>query len=905
MLHGREAEVAHLASMLAAAAEGRGEAVLLHGEAGAGKSALLDAAAGLAADHLVLRTVGLESESPLPFAALHRLLRPLSHLFREIPEPQAQALGAAFGEVTDARVDPFVIGLATLSVLSEAALEQPVLCLVDDAQWLDSASAEALLFTARRTQADPVTFVFAVRDGFHTFSPEGIPTLPLDRLSGAAARAVLESQSGGLVADHVVDQLIERTAGNPLALTEIPRRLSSAQLQGNEPLPTVLPLGEDVEKVFLERCRVLSSGAQTAMLVAAADDSTRLDVVLRAGAELAAEPADLQEAEESGLLFIASTQVTVRHPLVRSAVYQAATVTQRHRVHAALGRVLTDAGDTDRAAWHLAAAAEGPDEEVAQALDRAGSRAAARGGYAGASAAYERAATLSTTDDARVPRLLEAARNAYASGQTSRASTLLTAARQQSDDATLLADIGRLRGRIEVVAGSATESHRIFIQAARAIAPTDPLRALEMAALAGILLAHGADSGTRLPPDAVPTEVRPEDPIRVRCLKAMLAAMDADSAGDPAAALAALRPGLDAGSDIEDRDIWANLANAALHLGDDVSHRHYLTAMLSAARDQGAVMEALYALHRIPLSELVAGEWEAVRGRADEALSLARVIGLPSQATVPLVWLTLLAALQGKAEYADRLAEAESAAAAHPLGVMTGPVDDLLHWARATHAAGEGSHQEALHQLARMRIPVLIRIAASDRVHGAVRAGEANLARQWIEELEGLGRATGLPWALAGAASGRALLADSDTAAAQFEEALAHHAAAGRPYEHAKAQLSYAEFLRRAQRRVDARAVLQEALGTFEDLGAAPLAARAAEELRASGVTARKRDPSTALLLTPTELRIARLVSQGLSNKDVAAQLWCSPRTVAFHLRNIFTKTGVTSRGGLAQLPLG
>jgi len=369
--------------------------------------------------------------------------------------------------------------------------------------------------------------------------------------------------------------------------------------------------------------------------------------------------------------------------------------------------------------------------------------------------------------------------------------------------------------------------------------------------------------------------------------------------------MALLQEALAAGLTTEDRDLCANLANMALHLGDDRSHRRYFEAMLSAARADGAVMEVLYALHRISLSELAAGDWEAVHRSAEDALALARSIGHPGLTVTPLALLALLAALQGGGDQESLLATTEAALTRHHVGIMDVVVADILRWARAAHAAGSGDHPEAIHNLDQIRMPAARRLTASARITAAVASGDLERARAWTIEMEELAGATGLSWAAAAGHHGRALLDDEGDTKDHFEAALAHHLRSGRRYEQACTQLAYGEHLRRAGHRVQARGHLNKALETFHDLRAEPMVARATRELRASGETARQRNPSTLVDLTPTESTIARLVSQGMSNKDVAAQCFVSPRTVAFHLRNVFAKAGITSRGELARLDLG
>jgi len=905
VLHGRDLERAQLAALVDEACQGRASALVVHGEAGVGKSALLQDLVTGAGDARVLRTQGLESESPLAFAALHRLLRPVLRLLDRLPVPQARALRVAFGQEEGAAIEPFLVAVATLSILTEVAEESPVLCVVDDAHWLDVASADALLFTARRLQADRVALVFAARDGdVRTFSHDGVSSMLLGGLDVTAARALLAEREGDVLGEAVCERLLEQTGGNPLALVELPTVLTAAQLNGSAPMPSKLPLTAGVERLFLDRCRRLPEQVQTLLLIAAADDSGQLATVRRAAAVLGVDERALNEAEQSGLLLTDGDTVRVRHPLVRSAVYQAATGLERRNAHRALADALGEADDPDRQAWHRAAAADGPDEGVVAALERAAVRSERRGGYLAAAAAYERAAELTAGEQPRAARLFAAARNAWACGQTTRARALATAAREGADDRLLRADIDRLRGRIEVNVGSASDAHRIFTQAARVVAADDPTRALEMAVAASLLSIYGADSGMPLDATTILAEGAPGDAPRTRCLKQLLVSVTEASRENWAAAVASLRLALQAGADLSDPDVLGNLGNAALHLGDDEAHRRCFTVMLSGARESGAGMSVLYALPRLAFTQLVAGQWTAAGTSADEALALSLSAGQRPLTVAPLAWLTLLAALQGRPEYDALLTELDEVVAGHPLGVLADPVHDLTRWAKGSHAAHHGDTSAAFHHLSQLRLPAISRIAALDRIEAAVRVGDRDQAATWVEQLASFANDTQWQWALAAVDHGRALLAEAAQAPALFESSLAHHANGGRPYDRARTHLAYGEILRRSQRRVDARTHLRVALEIFEDLHAEPLIARATQELRASGETARKRDPSTQLKLTPMELQVAQLVSQGMSNKEVAAQCWISPRTVAFHLRNCFTKTGVTSRGELAQLEL-
>jgi DNA-binding CsgD family transcriptional regulator len=367
-------------------------------------------------------------------------------------------------------------------------------------------------------------------------------------------------------------------------------------------------------------------------------------------------------------------------------------------------------------------------------------------------------------------------------------------------------------------------------------------------------------------------------------------------------AVTALRLALDAGPGVIDADVLGNLGNAALQLGDDDAHRRYFTAMLTSARDTGAVMLVLYAQQRLAFTQLLGGHWDAARATAVDALTLSRSAAPKALTAAALAWLTLLDALQGRLEYEQRRAELADAIAGRELGILANPVHDMTRWAQATHAAQSGDAVGALHHLRQLRVAAIERMAALDRVDAAVRAGDREQAALWLKDLAEFADATRWPWALAATDHARGLLGDQASAPELFERALSHGVDGGRPYDRARTQLAYGELLRRSQRRADARPHLRAALATFEDLGAEPLAERARTELRASGETARKRDPSTLVTLTPSEAQVARLVGQGLSNKEVASQLWVSPRTVAFHLRGIFTKLGVSSRGELTRL---
>ncbi|MFN8192739.1 MAG: AAA family ATPase [Nocardioidaceae bacterium] len=906
MLVGREGELAALADLVDAARQGTAGSLVLRGDPGVGKSSLLDRVAATAARATVLRTQGLEVESPLAYAALHHLLLPVMSWRDQLPTPQARALRVAFGEEDGAAVEPFLMGVATLGLLSAAAEERLVVCLVDDAHWLDDASADALLFCTRRLGADRVAVVFSVREGVPSrLDKQGLPELTVPGLGADEARELLDRALADGQSAEVTERLLAEADGNPLALLELPRGLTQDQLRGAAPLPPQLRLTDRVEGVFLDRVRRLPDAAQTLLLLAAADD-TGDAAVLRAAATRLGLPAEAIEAgTASGLLRADGDAMTLRHPLVRSAVYQAATEDERRGAHAALADALDGFGRHERAAWQRAAATTGPDPEVAAMLGQVGQRAQRGGAHSAALAAFERAASLTTDPGQRAARTFAAARSAWAAGDSARAQTLLAEATRTATDPAPLADVARLRGHIEVNLGSPDLAHRIFVEAAAEVLPTDPERALELATLAAVMRTHGADSGTRLRETEQLASPVDDEPARTACLRQLFVSMTRTAEGDVRGASEALTAAAAIGTDVDDREVLWNIGNGALHLGDDDVQAQFYALALSRARDTGAVTAVVYALQRLCFSSFLAADLLATRTNAQEAFGLGETLHQPAMTTPPLAWLTLLAALQGTDDYDDLLRRVEDGIERAPLGILADPVHDLVRWAKGTRAAATGDPTGAAHHLGRFRTSSLGRMAVVQRIDTAVRADEPTEAADAVAGLADFAEATGQPWALAAVAFGRAVTHGSASEAEDlFTTALDHQRTARRPLDEARIQLSYGEWLRRAGRRVDARVHLRHALETFQDARAEPLVQRTTQELRASGETARKRDPSTLVKLTPMELKIAQLVASGMSNKDVAAQVWVSPRTVAFHLRNVFAKAQITSRGELANLDL-
>jgi DNA-binding CsgD family transcriptional regulator len=903
VLTGRDDERAAIAALLDAARAGAGGALVVRGVAGSGKSTLLADAVATATDLRVLRTSGVESESPLAFAALQRLLWPLRGRLDVLSPPQRTALRAALGEA-EGEGDRFLAFLGALSLLADAAEQQPVLAVVDDAHWLDDASAEALLFVARRLQVERVALVFAARDGSERrFDPEGVPSLVLGGVDGEAAHALLAARAGGDVDPAVRDRLVQATGGNPLALVELAGALPADQLAGRAPLPSPLPLTGGVERAFLDRVRRLDEPAQRFLLVAAADDTARLAVVRDAAERLGLRDEAQDAVERAGLLRADGDAIGLYHPLVRSAVYRAATSAQRRATHRALADALD--GDPDRRAWHLAAAADRADEHVVAALDGVAERAAGRGGHEAAAAAWARAAELTPGGEDRGRRLYLAASSAWQGAHPSRAAALATAASAAITDPALRARLLTVQGQIEWNTRSLDAGYDLILQAAEVAAGADDAMARQLAMLTASLSAFGARSPRAFDPVALVPEPPPDAPAAMHVAFHLMHGFRALARPDYAAASEAFGRAFaltDADPIDGDHVLQPNLAIAAWVIDDDERSLRLHGDQLTAARRAGAVNMVEHALTRGFFSHLVTGSWTKAAAAAAEASALMAGMRHAGMTTLATTQLALVAALRGEDGADSRLTEAAERRESHPVGITDGQVVDLIHWARGLRAAAQPG--TALHHLEQIRMPLMRRMAALDLFDAAVRAGRLDVLRCWLDEVLAFAEGTGTPSAVAVAEHGRALLAESPGTEGHFEAALAAHAKSPRLPDRARTALAYGEYLRRARRRVDAREHLREALALFEELGAGPMAERAAQELRASGETARRRDVSTATELTAQERQVAGLVRRGLSNRDVAAQLFVSPRTVDFHLRNVFSKLGVASRAELTALPL-
>jgi DNA-binding CsgD family transcriptional regulator len=905
MLYGRDLERSAINALLDGARDARGGVLVLRGQAGVGKSALLEDAVAAAGGVRALRATGVESEFELPFAALHQLLRPvLSHVDR-LPAPQASALRMAFGLASNAHDNRFLVSVAVLGILDELAKESPVLCVIDDAQWLDDASASALEFVARRVDADRIALLFAARDGeVRRFSAPGLPELRVDGLDAGAGGQLLAERVGAPIPAEVLSRLMEATGGNPLALVELPSLITPGQLSGQEPLPWPLPITDAVQRIFVQRVRRLPEPTQRLLLVAAADETSRLATVLAAASELGVPAAALDPAEHADLLAIQSGQLAFHHPLVRSSVYQSATDAERRSVHRALSEVLVEEADADRRAWHLALATVRPDESVVQLLEQTAVRARRRGGFEAACMALERAAQLTAEPEARAGRLAAAGQSAWQAGQLVRAAGLLQQARPLTGDPILGADVDQLRAWIELSVGSSVTARRLLINAAKEIADIDPQRVLEMlsAAAEAAWIAGDAEAGAEL--GQVAARLPPPDTPRARFLHRLLDGFVGLLRGHVARPVRALQDAMDLPADPEP-DLVVRAGHVAFYLGDDDAAYRLNAQTVAAARTTGAIGDLLFASPRLALAEILTGRWSAAEVSADEAARLSRETSQPGLSAVPLVWLVVLAVLTGDEDrFQSLVAKAEDLARSHSLGVFDAQVRDALHWARGLRELAAGKPESAVTWFSAMTHPAVAGMAAAlDRIEAAIRGGHRDEALEWLDRLDAFATHTGIASEQARVAHCRALFADGETARGLFEEALTLHSRSRRPFERARTELAYGEFLRRARRRVEARTHLQAALDRFEQLNARPWAERARFELRAAGRTARKRDPSTVLQLTPQEMQVARFVARGLHTREVAAQLFLSTRTVDFHLRNVFAKLGISSRTELAHLP--
>ncbi|HET6550552.1 MAG TPA: AAA family ATPase [Solirubrobacter sp.] len=935
MLFGREVERQAIERALDAARGGASATLALLGEPGIGKTALLSHALDRAAGMRVLRARGIESEAQIPFASLLELLRPALALLERIPAPQAAALESAFALRPGPALERFAVGAATLSLLAAYAEDSPVAVVVDDGQWLDGSSAQALLFAFRRLVADPIAVLVAARDtGPSLLVGADLPTLRLGGLSGDEAAALL----GAGVAAPVAARLHRATTGNPLAMLEL---AASADDLALAPEGAPVLVSARIARAFVARVASLDEEARRALVLAATSDTGDVATLERAAAALGVDVAAFAGAEAAGLVRLAAGVLEFRHPLARSAIYADAPPAERRAAHRALAAVLPDR-DVDRRAWHLAAAATGTDDAAATALERAGARSRGRSAYATAAAAYERAGRLACGGERRTRLLFEAAGAAWLGGLGARAAALLDEARAASADPVA---IDELAGHIATRRGPVMRGHAILVAASER---AEPERAVAMLAEAALACFWAGDAARMLATAARARAALPSDAsARARFLAASATGMAQIMGGDAAPGAAALHeatalaegaptagtepaappaqaaagappaappagaaaeaqpaapPALGLGDDL---DLLPWLALGPIFLRESGAGRSLVADALAAARDRAAVGALPLLLNLVARDQATTDRCAVAEATYREAIALAREGGQQTELAFGLAGLAWLQARRGREEDCRALA-AEALALCTALGTRlhevwaTAALGELeLGLGRPAAAAEHFERQQRL--LAELAITDVDLSPGVELVDAYLRLGRADDARDAGAAFEAAATAKGQPWSRARALRCRGLLASDEQLAPFFEAALREHARTPDAFEAARTRLAYGERLRRARNRVRAREQLRAALATFERLDAQPWADRARAELAASGETARRRDPSTVDELTPQELQIALLLASGKTTREAAAALFLSPKTIEYHLRNAYRKLGVNSRAELAD----
>ncbi len=901
-LLGRSSECAMLNDLLSAVRHGESRSLVLRGDAGIGKTALLKYLIDSAPDLNVVRAVGVESEMELAYASLHQLCGPLLDRLPRLPPPQGQALEVVFGFSARAAPDRFLVGLAVLSLLSEVAEERPLLCVVDDAQWLDRASALTLGFVGRRLLAEPVGLVFATREPSEEL--RHVSEMRVDGLREGDARALLGSVVQFKLDEQVRDRLIAETRGNPLALLELPRGMSPAQLAGGFGLVGAQPLTGRIEESFARQVEVLSDDVRRLLLIAAADPVGDPQVLWRAAEQAGLAPAAADDAEAAQLLVVRE-RVMFRHPLVRSAIYQSARPEDRRAAHLALADATDRQIDPDRWAWHLAAGATGRDELVALELERSAGRAQARGGPAASAAFMQRSLALTGDAARRGDRALAAAEANLEAGALSAALGLVAAA-EDALDGSQRARVALLRGEIAFASGRGRDAPPLLLQAAQELEATDVnlARATYLEALSAALFAGRlADSVGVLEVSAAarraPPPPQPPRPVDLLLDGLAIRFTDGYAAGAPVlrqALRAFQRDALLSSLDVR----WGWLACwVASDLWEDETWVVLGDSQLVQARRTGALTAVSMALPTRSVMYADEGDLAAAASVLDEQRAIAEATGI---AAVPIGFLWL-AALRGReAEFAELVATAVSAAEARGEGSALAVTD----WARAVLYNGLGRYEAAL-AAARRGAERSYEMATqawalAELIAAAVRCHDPQLAERELERLAAVTQASGTDWALGIEARSRALLRDGDTAESLYREAIERLARTRKRAELARAHLAYGEWLRRERRRIDARAELREAYDQLTSIGMEAFAERARRELLATGATARKRVDETRDELTSQEALIARLARDGLSNLEIGTRLFISPRTVKYHLRKVFTKLDISTRRELATV---
>ncbi len=904
MLLGREREREVLDRLLVEARAGLSGVLALVGEAGIGKSTLLDWAAARTEGMLLLRARGVQSETHIPFAGLFELLRPALGRLDRIPLPQASALEGALALRPAHAKDRFAVGAATLSLIAAYAEAAPVAVLVDDAQWLDGSSADALLFAARRLVADPVAVVVTVRaDEPSLLDGADLPALELGGLDDEAAGSLLRREAPEL-GEEAVARLRRETGGNPLALLEL-----MGQGVPELPLDVPLPVVTSVAHVYLERARALPERTRDALVLAAATDRGDLSLLARAGEALGLGLEDLVPAEQDGLLAVGDGRVEFRHPLARSAIYGAADPAHRRAVHRALAAALVDA-ETDRRAWHLSLAVVGPDDDASAALEQAAFRARDRSAYEVASSAFERAARLAASETRRGALLFAAADVAWLAGLAARATALLDDAAESVVEPQEALRIEHLRGRIAIRQGPLRAGRAVLLEATERAGRADPALAVLMLAEAAQASFYGADAAGMLEcADRARAFAVADAGERSAFLAGMTYGMALVLGDEGDAGAAAIRAAVLVleGSDELQADprllVWAAMGPIWLREAD-IGHG-LVDRALSGARAASAVGVLPHLLAHISIEQAATDRWVEAQAGFDEAVRLSRETGQRIVLPFALSRLAWLEARLGR-EDACRSHAAEALSISRDLEVTLCEIWSLaalgeLELALGNVEAALARFEEQQAAIERQAIADADLSPAPERVELLLRLGRDGEAAAAAESFERAAEGKGQPWARARAARCRALLASEDAFAEAFETALALHGRTLDVFETARTELAFGGRLRRTGRRAEARPRLRRAIEVFEDLGAAPWAELARVELAATGETARRREPSSLDALTPQELQVSLLLAAGRTTREAAAALFLSPKTIEYHLRNAYRKLSIHSRDELRQ----
>jgi DNA-binding CsgD family transcriptional regulator len=872
---------------------GQSRVLVLRGEAGIGKTALLGYLSSVADGCRIARIAGIESEMELAFAGLHALCAPMLGRLGHLPIPQRDALNTAFGMSGGPPPDRFLVGLAVLSLLADAAEEQPLVCIVDDAQWLDRVSMQTLAFVARRLLAERVGLVFALRETGDHHELDGLPEIVIDGLAAADAGRLLDATIVGSLGARVRDRILGEAGGNPLALLELPRERSTMAVPDGLGPARETPLTSRIEQGFVRQLEPLPADTRRLLLLAAAEPLGDVTLLWRAAERLSIGPEATAPAEEAGLVEIGA-RVRFRHPLLRSAVYRAASAPERREVHRALADATDARVDPDRRAWHRARAAGMPDEAVAGELERSADRAQARGGLSAAAAFLQRAAELTPDPAVRVERSLAAAQAKLDVADAVSASDLLAAAELGPVDELQRARLERLRAQIVFTSQRGRDAPPLLLEAARRLDPLDAAMAREtyLEAIASAMFAGRLGTG----PDerevanaARMSNKAPAPGPADQLLDALVTRFTEGYAASVAPILRALRAFDEPDGGGKDRR-WLWLA---CRLTQDVWNDELWYALATrgvrVARETGALNLLPNALNYLAALNVHSGAFATAGALIEEVDSITQATGLP-----PLGYsAVMLAAARGDQAPAQALLEwGRQNATERGEGSAVGAV----FWLTALLHNGHGHYSEALaaaRQACEHEDVVYYGWALVELIEANVRDGRPDDAVVALDRLSERTQASGTEWALGIEARCRGLLSDDEALYRESVERLARSRAA---VELARSRLLYGEWLRRENRRIDAREQLRAAHEMFSRMGAEAFAERARRELSATGETVRKRTVETVDELTAEEAQVARLAAEGRTNPEIAAVLFVSPRTVEYHLHKVFPKLGITSR---------